>query len=695
MDARRYRMVVTSRTDYVRTGALVDEQLRHWLAQPPKRYNVDAFAEGRNEIARGVTLDHDSVTGATGTYGRWRLRETAPGGTWQTTVVTRQIADGPTWVQLDVEHLPDDAEAAPVPAKTPRLAKHLLEALDAHDGLADVTAMPQVVEAEDVEAVIDELCDAHRRLPVVMASTPSDVDFDAWLEGTVDPLVRPLVGLAILYVLTPEAESVFNRALEHHRVYNGGIRTYLPGVDPAWPADGQRHRVMSKRLIAENPRLAARILNQLPQGIATRLPLPDALDSVPLMRTRARDGVGGSEQERLRDENDALHEILEEAAREQRVRADEIRDLKRELRQAEGNEAQVVVDYDEQYKELHRAKAQIRELQRAPEAWCRRAGLRDGGPLVERAHVLRRDSGPDRRYATRPVQWPAQVHPGTRRPGLRLVLGPDGVGRPVGPPGLRGGRRERQGEQRFQAVVCGLARGSARHIAPQGSQGRIEVREGEWRLEPGTHVPRPPPRASRRQAVHGCPPADRRRQHHRAAPALLRRSLYRSRNLRRLYGPASDQHHDLRHRPAAIAGRGTPRVGSRGVDREGRAPPGAGARSGSDRARRGPPQGGAGRGRHGVPGVPAAPAQRRTAGPGPSPARERDERKPEVPRPRRLTRAYGDNARHRASSVGTAGTAAGGRQYRDGVGPMAWLLGDDPGHRMQLPVRSRLGGDRA
>ncbi|MGW8682980.1 hypothetical protein ACWGNN_18280 [Streptomyces sp. NPDC055817] len=364
MDARRYRMVVNSRIDYVRTGALVHEQLRQWLAQPPKRYNVDAFAEGRNEIARGVTLDHDSVTGAAGTYGRWRLRETAPGGTWQTTVVTRQIANGPTWVQLDVEHLPDAAEATPVPAKTPRLAKHLLEALDAHDGLADVTAMPQVVEAEDVESVIDELCDGERRLPVVMASTPYDVDFDAWLEGTVDPLVRPLAGLAILYVLTPSAESVFNRALEHHRVYNGGIRTYLPGVDPAWPADGQRHRVMSKRLITENPRLAARILNQLPQGLATRLPLPDALDSVPLMRTRARDGVGASEQERLLDENDALHEILEEAAREQRARADEIRDLKRELSQAENNETQIVVDYDEQYKELHRAKAQIRELQR-------------------------------------------------------------------------------------------------------------------------------------------------------------------------------------------------------------------------------------------------------------------------------------------------------------------------------------------
>ncbi|WP_052424555.1 hypothetical protein [Streptomyces fulvoviolaceus] len=364
MDARRYRMVVTSQADYVRTGALVDKQLRGWLSQPPKTYNIDAFVEGRNEIAHGVTLDHDSVTAATGTYGRWRLRETAPGGTWQTTVVTRQITDEPTWVQLDVEHLPDDPDAIPVPAKTPRLAKSLLDVLDARDGRSDVTAMPQVIEAEDVESVIDELCDTNRRLPVVMASTPYGVDFDAWLERTVDPLVRPLAGLAILYILTPGAESALNRALEYHRVYNGGIRTYLPGVDPAWPADGQRHRVMSKRLITERPQQARRILAQLPQSLATRLPLPDALDSIPVMRTRARDGVGSSELERLRDENDVLLEILEEAGREQRVRADEISDLKRELRQAETNETQLVVDHDEQYKELHKAKAQVRELQK-------------------------------------------------------------------------------------------------------------------------------------------------------------------------------------------------------------------------------------------------------------------------------------------------------------------------------------------
>lgn len=390
MDTRRYRMVVTSGLDYVRTGAAVDDQLRRWLKEAPKGYDVDAFTEGRNEIARGVTLDHDASTGTTGAYGRWRLRETAPDGIWQTVVLARQVDDGPTWVQLDVEHLPDDPDILPVPAKTPRLAKSLLTVLEARDGRADVTAMPQVVEAEDVESVIDELCDAERRLPIVLASTPYGQDFDNWLERTVDPLVRPLAGLAVLYVLTSEAGAEFNRHLEHHRVYGGGVRTYLPGVDPAWSADAQRHRVMSRRLISERPQHARRILAQLPQNLAARIPLPRELDSVPVMRTRTREGVGGSELDSLRDENHALLEILDEAGREQRVRADEIRDLKHELRRAEDNETQFIVDYDEQYQELHRAKAQVLDLQQrlavfvaAEEAYAGSGGLGDGPSSFE------------------------------------------------------------------------------------------------------------------------------------------------------------------------------------------------------------------------------------------------------------------------------------------------------------------------
>jgi hypothetical protein len=364
LDTRRYRMVVTSGLDYVRTGAQVDDRLRLWLKESPKNYDVAAFAEGRNEIARGVTLDHDSATGTAGAYGRWRLRETLPGGTWQTTLLIRQAGEDPTRVQLDVEHLPDDPDALPVPAKTPRLARSLLGVLDARDGLADVTAEPQVIEAEDVEAVVDELCDESRRLPIVVASTPYGIDFETWLEETVDPLVRPLAGLAVLYALAPEAEVRFNRVLEYHRVYGGGVRTYLPGFDPAWPADGQRHRLMSRQVITENPARARRILAQLPQRLAARTPLPAELDSVPVMRTRARNDSHAPELERLRVENEALLEILEEAGREQRVRADEIRDLKHELRKAENNETLLIAEYDEQYRELHEARAQLLGLRK-------------------------------------------------------------------------------------------------------------------------------------------------------------------------------------------------------------------------------------------------------------------------------------------------------------------------------------------
>ncbi|MFB7262219.1 hypothetical protein ACFCXH_08645 [Streptomyces nojiriensis] len=364
MDARRYRMVVTSGLDYVSTGAQVDDRLRAWLRDTPKQYDIDAFAEGRNEIARGVTLDHDSATGTTGAYGRWRLRETAPDGTWQTTVVIRQAENRPTWVQLDVEHLPLDPDALPVTAKTPRLAGSLLDVLQARDGLADVTRMPQVVEAEDVDSVIDELCDEERRLPIIMATAPNGADFDGWLEGTLDPLVRPLAGLAILYVLAPGADSRFNRNMEYHRVFGGGIRTFLPGVDPAWAADGQRHRVMSHRVVTENPARARRLLAQLPQSLATRVPLPPDLDAVPVLRTRTKESSGTSELERLKDENHALFEILEEAGREQRVRADEIRDLKHELQRARQDEILLIAEYDEQYRELHEARAQLVVVQK-------------------------------------------------------------------------------------------------------------------------------------------------------------------------------------------------------------------------------------------------------------------------------------------------------------------------------------------
>ncbi len=108
MEPRNYRMVVSTAQDFVTTSAEADRQLHHWLGQM-KRYDTSALDKGRNEIAEGVTLDHDAAAGRHGSYSRWRLRENRPDnqGTWQSTVVVRSDNGKDsrrTWLQVDIEH---------------------------------------------------------------------------------------------------------------------------------------------------------------------------------------------------------------------------------------------------------------------------------------------------------------------------------------------------------------------------------------------------------------------------------------------------------------------------------------------------------------------------------------------------------------------------------------------------------------
>ncbi|CAL9399843.1 hypothetical protein SUDANB145_01441 [Streptomyces sp. enrichment culture] len=182
MDPRNYRMVVSTTQDFVNASAEVDRQLHHWLGVM-KRYNTSALDEGRNEISDGVTLDHDAAAGRHGSYSRWRLRETKDPlqGTWQSTLVVRSGSRSDsrrTWLQVDIEHQPA-AGQRPIRANTPGIAKLLLDALPTQDGLADVGTVPKFVEPDDVEEVIEELCEQDRRLPIIVASIPGGQDPEA------------------------------------------------------------------------------------------------------------------------------------------------------------------------------------------------------------------------------------------------------------------------------------------------------------------------------------------------------------------------------------------------------------------------------------------------------------------------------------------------------------------------------------
>ncbi|MGW1102238.1 hypothetical protein [Streptomyces sp. NPDC002540] len=367
MEPRGYRMVISTRQDFVTTSAHAERQLYTWLERQ-KRYDASALDEGRNDIAPNVTLDRDSSSGRHGAYTRWRMRETPSPqiGTWQSTLVVRddpQDDERRTWIQVDVEHRPTAADQQPTRAKTPGIARLLLDSLDARDGLAEVKAKPAFIEPEDVPEVIEELCDAERRLPIVVASVPYGADPDVWADSTVEKAYGRLSGLAVLYVLSPEAQPAFNQALEFHPVFGGGIRTYVPGIDPAWKPDAQRHPVMSRRTIEADVRRAASTLASLPQRLALYQPLPGALDSLPIQRTRPRPQEHGTNVEKLTGENATLNAMLAEAEETESAQAQKISELKSDLGKADRTAHELRGENEELYEQFRSAQRQVRFLQ--------------------------------------------------------------------------------------------------------------------------------------------------------------------------------------------------------------------------------------------------------------------------------------------------------------------------------------------
>ncbi|GAA1895421.1 hypothetical protein GCM10009716_01680 [Streptomyces sodiiphilus] len=365
MEPRGYRMVVSTELDYVGTCAVVEQQLVAWLRD--KAYDTSGLDEGRTEIAPHATLDRDFESGQKGAFSRWRMRETPSdtSGTWQSTLVIRSglpSDEGRTWVQVDIDHQPAREGERLKRANTPNIVRSLLEPLKARDGLADVIPAPAFVEVDDVDELIEELCDTGRRMPVVVATIPYGKNPDDWSRSVVEPLFRNLHGLAVLYVLTPEAQTKFNMALEYHPVFGGGVRTYVPGLDPAWKPDAQRHPVMSRRTIEGGVRRAASLLAALPQRIASRQPLPAALLSVPRPRTRLRLNPDSTDVVQLRNDNAALTALLDEAERAEAIRDNEINELYVELGKAERASDELRGENEELYDKFQESQRLIRFL---------------------------------------------------------------------------------------------------------------------------------------------------------------------------------------------------------------------------------------------------------------------------------------------------------------------------------------------
>ena len=441
----RYRMVVTSGHGHADTADLADQRLRGWLKregydEPPCAPQGPSSPPGaaRCRIGGRATLDLDSgpLRGGTGHYLRRRVREPAPHGIRQTTLSIATPPGGPTWVGLDAEYLPSGpAVRTSGRVPVPDLARSLLPLLDAADGPAAVRDQSDVIGVGEVDRLIDELCDPDRRLPIVIASVPANLDVDAWLADVVQPVLGHLTGLAVLHLLDHSARPAFNQALEYHPVFGGAVRTYLPALDPAARGDGVRHPVMSRHLIEEDPRRAAAILAREPRRLAAVTPLPDALADVPVLRVRpvtarppsgATVPAGGTAQEKDAQQGaeeaarEAAQELAEEAAQEQQASVDELQRIRYELRRAEQLELALRTEADEQYDALLYARAQVRVLTRKLVA---AAGPAAADPIALAGDVKEEEDGTPSTFAgliSRLCEFPSLVFTGETKEAMAL-----------------------------------------------------------------------------------------------------------------------------------------------------------------------------------------------------------------------------------------------------------------------------------
>ncbi|MFE6225827.1 hypothetical protein [Streptomyces sp. NPDC057854] len=174
---------------------------------------------------------------------RIQLREDKPEATWRVTVTAVAPLASEQAVCVSLECF-DNNITALRPAR-PALVEQLVEALRPRDGLARLTVNAQVVTTEGVEGLVDVLCDPDRRLPVVVAARLLQPD-PVWSQR-LKTMMPKCAGDASLYLLDDiEAVDAFRRTIgTHHRLSPGAVRTFLREVDPAWPAHGPRHRLLS------------------------------------------------------------------------------------------------------------------------------------------------------------------------------------------------------------------------------------------------------------------------------------------------------------------------------------------------------------------------------------------------------------------------------------------------------------------
>lgn len=245
----------------------VDDQFTSWLRG---KLNWDPPTErsGYYRGPGGADLMVVHRTAADGRSLRLRLTESKRTEIWRTSVMVGEGHGSDAWVQIRVSN------NAEIPAKVPRLAAYLLDALELRDGETWLTASPQMASGTQVEQIAAEVTDFSRQGLYFVAGTDQARSFDAFAaqvaRWTVDTR-----GMAQVVVLDPVATAEFREILgESHAVPPWTIRTYQTEVDPAVEADARRHRILGRKRLDGSRASVRAILGQVARRHAALRPLP-------------------------------------------------------------------------------------------------------------------------------------------------------------------------------------------------------------------------------------------------------------------------------------------------------------------------------------------------------------------------------------------------------------------------------------
>lgn len=196
-------------------------------------------AVSANAVVKWLVPEADKLGGKTQ---RVVLTESGPGGEWKSRVTVREPEDGNPWFWMDVE--------GPSWAGAPRLVRDLIDEYICLDRGVRLTNEPVVIQASQVDALIDTLRRPGRRTLSFIAGSSAELPLPQW-KKLVSKILKQSVGQASGYVLDPLATVVFNQRVgTGFGVHPGMLRTYLPGLDIDDYQDASRHRFVTAASIA-------------------------------------------------------------------------------------------------------------------------------------------------------------------------------------------------------------------------------------------------------------------------------------------------------------------------------------------------------------------------------------------------------------------------------------------------------------